>query len=167
MKRMLRKRDLVEALGVAKSTVADWVIEFQVYIPTVRQGSVTYYLPEAIDVLNVIRELREQDYAKPDIMRMLGERGFPITIVEAVEDVQRVVDKADYRDGFLKIMQNVGESIARVTEQTQRIDRHEERMDGQDGRIAELEQQLESLRTELAAAKEQQDRRKWYQFFKR
>ncbi|PSR26089.1 MAG: hypothetical protein C7B43_14845 [Sulfobacillus benefaciens] len=31
---LLRKRDLVDKLGVAKSTVADWVMEFRVFIPT-------------------------------------------------------------------------------------------------------------------------------------
>ncbi|WP_124118907.1 MerR family transcriptional regulator, partial [Paenibacillus xylanexedens] len=92
---LLRKKDLVEAVGVAKSTIADWVTEFHVYIPTVKHGAVTYYKPEALDVLNAIRELRELDNSKVQIMELLAKKGFPVTVEEAVEDVERVLSGAD------------------------------------------------------------------------
>ncbi len=46
---LLRKRDLVNALGVAKSTVADWVSEFNVFIPTIQDGALTLYKREALE----------------------------------------------------------------------------------------------------------------------
>lgn len=169
MKRMLRKRDVVEQVGLAKSTVADWLVEFQVYIPTVKQGAVTYYLPETIDVLLAIKELREQNYAKPDIMSMLADKGFPITIKEAADDVERVLQKADYRDGFMMMMQTIGETVGKIGEQTERINKQERRLDDQDGRMTEIGKMIEELQTELAATKEELEimkARKWYHFWK-
>ena len=169
---LLRKKDLVEAVGVAKSTVADWITEFHVFIPTVKHGAVTYYRPEAVDVLNTIRELREQDYSKVQIMELLAKRGFPVTVEEAVEDVERVMAGADPRDTLLTVMQTIGQAVAEIGKQTERqnriearVDEHSTRLDGQDGRMANLEQtvkelaqQLAEARAEAAAAKERAER---------
>lgn len=81
---LLRKRDLVEQLGVAKSTVADWVTEFQVFIPTIKDGAFTLYKPEALEVLNVIKVMREQNLPKAEIFALLQQKGFPVTVDEAV-----------------------------------------------------------------------------------
>jgi hypothetical protein len=102
---LLRKKDLIDGVGVAKSTIADWVTDFHVYIPTVKHGAVTYYKPEALDVLKAIREMRELDQSKVQIMELLAKRGFPITVEEAVADVERVVAGADSRDTLLTVMQ--------------------------------------------------------------
>ncbi|MFX3643247.1 MAG: MerR family transcriptional regulator [Candidatus Pristimantibacillus sp.] len=162
---LLRKKDLVEAVGVAKSTIADWVTEFHVFIPTVKHGAVTYYKPEALDVLNAIRELRELDQSKVQIMELLSRKGFPVTVEEAVEDVERVLSGADSRDTLLTVMQTMGQAVVEIGKQTDRLNRHEERisehgerMDGQDGRIsktvdqvADLRQTVEEMKCQLAA----------------
>ena len=183
---LLRKKDLVEAVGVAKSTIADWVTEFHVFIPTVKHGAVTYYKPEALDVLNAIRELRELDYSKVQIMELLTKKGFPVTVEEAVEDVERVLSGADPRDTLLTVMQTMGQAVVEIGKQTEQINRittrieeHSERMDGQDGRIQtveekqdeqvgrmtdleqtvkELAEQLAATKAEAAAAKERAER---------
>lgn len=193
MDRLLRKKELVDALGVAKSTVADWVTEFHVYIPTVKQGAVIYYRPEAVDVLKAIKELRELDYSKVQIMEMLAARGFPITVEEAVEDVQRVLNQADARDTLLTVMQTMGQAVVQIGEQTERINRleeslnnhsgflaefgakqelNDERMDGQDGRMTELERMVKELQeklvatqAELAVTKEQANKSVWRRLF--
>ncbi|MFE4714798.1 MerR family transcriptional regulator, partial [Paenibacillus sp. NPDC056722] len=151
---LLRKKDLVEALKpLAKSTIADWITEFHVYIPTVKHGAVTYYKPEALDVLKAIRELRELDQSKVQIMELLSKKGFPVTVEEAVEDVERVLSGADPRDTLLTVMQTMGQAVVEIGKQTEhinrittRIEEHSERMDGQDGRISETVDQVEDLR---------------------
>lgn len=173
---LLRKKDLVESVGVAKSTIADWVTEYHVFIPSLKHGAVTYYKPEALNVLNVIRELREQNYSKVQIMELLAKRGFPVTVEEAVEDVERVLSGADSRDTLLTVMQTMGQAVVEIGKQTERqnrietrIEEHSERMDGQDGRIAEtadqvailrhvveeMQQQLIAAQVEVAAAKQE------------
>lgn len=179
MDRLMRKKELLDAVGVAKSTLADWVIEFHMYIPTVKQGAVTYYRPESIDVLNAIKELRQLDYAKPQILELLAKRGFPVTVEEAIEDVQKIISQADARDTLLNVMQTMGLAVAEIGKQTDRLNRHEEviikqgeRLDGQDGRIVELEKtlhelkrELDTTREELAITKEQADKSIWRRIF--
>lgn len=164
---LLRKKDLIDGVGVAKSTIADWVTDFHVFIPTVKHGAVTYYRPEALDVLRVIRELRELDHSKVQIMELLAKRGFPITVEEAVADVERVVAGADSRDTLLTVMQTMGQAVVEIGKQDGRINRvesradeHHERLDGYDGRLAEtandvtdLRHAMEEMKIQLAEAK--------------
>lgn len=158
---LLRKKDIVEAVGMAKSTVADWITEFHVFIPTVKHGAVTYYKPETLDVLNAIRELRELDQSKTQIMELLVKKGFPITVEEAVEDIERVVSGADSRDTLLTVMQMMGQAVVKIGEQDGRINRIEstvqastERMDGQDGRISVTSEQVAELMRRVIEAEE-------------
>lgn len=145
---LLRKKDLVEALKpLAKSTIADWVTEFGVYIPIVKHGAVTYYKPEAVDVLKAIRELREKDQSKVQIMELLAKKGFSITVEEAVEDIERIISGSDPRDTLLTVMQTMGQAVVKIGDQEGRINRVEtrfeeqsERIDGQDGRILTVEE---------------------------
>lgn len=170
MRGLLRKKDVVEALGVAKSTVSDWMIEFHVYIPTVKDGGMTYYKPETLDVLYEIKRLRDEGYAKVQIMKLLAERGFPITVEDAVQDVQELVrDGSDYKGALLTVMQTMGQAVVQIGEQTDRLDRHEDRLDGQDGRMIEMEMQLAKVIQELAVTKEQLDEMKkpWWERWRR
>ena len=179
---LLRKKDLHPAVGVPKSTVADWIEDFNVYIPKVKHGSVTYYKPETIDVLLFIKQCREQHYQKNQIMEMLSEKGFPITVEEAVEDVKRALEGTNSRDTLLTVMQTMGQAVTKIAEQDERMDRFDERMERQDGalktlhlsqseqvgRIDDLEkrtdeidylkQEMELMKKQLAAAKEQLER---------
>jgi DNA-binding transcriptional MerR regulator len=174
---LLRKKDLYDRVGVPKSTVADWITEFHVYIPTVKQGNMTYYKPEAVEVLNFIKELREQNYSKAQIMTMLAEEGFPITVDEAVEDVKKALDTTNARDTLLTVMQTMGQAVVQLAEQNESIKELQERQDEQDGRITELERktdeieelkkQIEELKAELAAAREEQNTGFFSWLFKR
>src|SRR5690606_32263287 len=179
MEKLLRKKELIEAVGVAKSTISDWIIEFHMYIPTVKQGAVTYYRPETINVLNVIKELRQDGYAKPQILELLGRRGFPITVEEASEDIQKIVSQADARDTLINVMQGMSIAVTEIGKQTDRLNQHElqlsrqtERIEGQDERINELERTLIELKRELlvtqeelAATKEQTKKSLWKRVF--
>lgn len=169
---LLRKKDLHPPLGVPKSTIADWVEDFSVYIPKVKQGSVIYYKSESIDVLKFIKQCREQHYQKPQIMQMLADRGFPITVEEAVEDVRKALEGDTPRDTLLAVMQTMGQAMTELTDQNERLDGHDkalqtlsEQQDGQNERMGNIEkrtdeieilkQEMEALRQELAVTKEE------------
>lgn len=168
---LLRKKDLHPEVGVAKSTVADWIEDFNVYIPKTKHGNITYYKPEAIEVLLFIKQCRDQNYQKHQIMEMLAEKGFPITVNEAVEDVKKALEIDSPRDTLLAVMQTMGQSVAKIAEQDGRILEHDkalktvqEKQDGQEKRLIGLERrtdeiellkrELETVKMELAAAKE-------------
>lgn len=184
---LLRKKDLVDALGVAKSTVADWVGEFQVFIPTSKEGSLTYYMPEAIDVLNTIKALREQNMPKGEIYAVLQDKGFPITVQEAIEDVQKALAKGDARKQLLDVMGQVGNALERLADQEETLEYIEKRQNHlsdqqnslseqqsvQDGRVTDLEltvqqlkTELESARTEIAITKAELEKKRkpWWRF---
>ena len=176
---MLRKKDLHPKVGVAKSTVADWIEDFAVYIPKTKQGNVIYYRPETIDVLNFIKHCRDQNYQKQQIMQMLSDKGFPITVEEAVEDVKKALEVDSPRDSLLAVMQTMGQAVTEIADQKERLDGHdklldslEQKQNGQDESLKTLErrqdeiekrtdevdylkQEIEALRKELAATKEE------------
>lgn len=91
---------------------------------------------------------------------------------EAAKEIQDVLSGTDYRDGFLRLMQTMGGAVARISEQTETLNRHERRLDnqdgrldGQDGRIEALKKELEEVRLQLATTQEHlQKRRKWWPF---
>lgn len=167
----LRKKDLVDALGVAKSTVADWVAEFQAFIPTVREGNTVYYKPEAIEVLQTIKTLREQGFSKSDIYGTLQTKGFPLTIQDATDDVAKLLTKVDARRSLVSVMEQVGNALERIADQDEAIEFLEKRQDGQDGRMTEVERQLQELRQELANARAElaatKDRKHWWSLWGR
>ena len=188
---MLRKKDLHPKVGVAKSTVADWIEDFSVYIPKVKHGNVTYYKAETIDVLNFIKQCRDQNYQKQQIMQMLSEKGFPITVEDAIEDVKKALEVESPRDTLLAVMQTMGEAVADIADQQERLDGHDklleslgEKQNGQDESLKTLErrqgeiekrtdevdylkQEIEALRKELAATKEEVKEIDSRSFFKR
>lgn len=157
---LLRKKELVEAVGMAKSTVADWVAEFQAFIPIVKEGAVTLYKPESVDVLIAIKAMREQNLPKGEIYAVLQQRGFPVTVQEAVEDVQKALGRVDARKQLMDVMQQVGTALERIADQEETLEHMEKRQDalserqnGQDGRMTELEQMVIKMKAELDAAR--------------
>lgn len=174
---LLRKKDLHPAIGVAKSTVADWIEDFNVYIPKTKHGNITYYKPETIDVLLFIKKCRDHNYQKHQIMEMLAEKGFPITVEEAVEDVKKALEGDSPRDTLLAVMQTMGQAVAQIAEQDERITVQEkvvktvqEMQEGQDKRITVLERrtdeivhfkrELEELRKQLVSTSEELEQTK-------
>jgi DNA-binding transcriptional MerR regulator len=116
-----------------------------VYIPKVRHGNVVYYKPEAIDVLNAIKEFRAKDYSKVQIMELLANRGFPVTVEEAIDDMQKLISEVDPRDRLLTIMQTLGQAISGIAEQNKEIETLKIRQDGQDGRIDKQDERIHEL----------------------
>lgn len=165
MANLLRKKDLHTAVGSPKSTVADWIDEFNVYIPKTKQGNVTYYKPEAIDVLKFIKDCRAQNYDKAQIFELLAKKGFPITVEEAVADVENALSQGNYRDTLLAVMETTGQAVAKIADQDEEIKELRKKQDGTDERIEDVERrveeieflkrEIEELKKELAATKEE------------
>ena len=154
MKELLRKRELIEAVGVPKSTIADWIIEFRVYIPTVQQGSVTYYRPAANPVLMAIKELREKQYAKPDIMRELMQRGFAIEVPQEGDDIRDIIlDRQSAPDG--QMLDMMRKSMYRLQQHSSLLQRHHQRFQLQDKRLETHDEELEGIRKELHEVKKE------------
>lgn len=167
MKELLRKRELVEMIGVPKSTIADWIIEFHMFIPTTKIRSITYYRPEAIQVLQEIRRLRDQRYSKPEIMQELAKR-FPMTVEEdaAKELKQKIFEPEAYQ----AVMQGIGRTVKRLEQHAQLLQQHHVRLKSQheqiqihERKIQEIESKMQEVVQELAAAKAQlQKKKSWW-----
>ncbi len=172
---LLRKKDLHPEVGVPKSTVADWIEDFNVYIPKVKQGNVTYYRPESIDVLKFIKQCRDQNLQKPQIMELLAKKGFPITVEDAIEDVKKALEvDSSPRDTLLTVMQTMGQAVSKIAEQDERLSKQDERLTYIEKRTDEIEylkSEFEKLKKELAATKEElataQEQEKKKGFFSR
>jgi DNA-binding transcriptional MerR regulator len=176
---LLRKKDLHDQVGVAKSTVADWVEDFAVYIPKVKQGNVTYYKPETIDVLKFIKQCRDRNYHKAQIMQLLSEKGFPVTVDEAIEDVKQAIEADSPRDNLMNVMMMTGQAVAKLADQDERLNGHDEslrsleernrkqeemvreilrRVEKVDSYVKELEQEVADTQEAMSATQEALDR---------
>ena len=182
---LLRKKDLHPAVGIAKSTVADWIEDFNIYIPKIKQGSVIYYRPETIEVLLFIKKSREQHFQKHQIMEMLSEKGFSITVEDAVDDVKRALsNEGNPRDNLIAIMQTTAQAITKIAEQDERLDKQEGSLKSlQDNQLLLIEglaqmeikareveflkKEFEQLNKELAITKQELEEQKGKGFFSR
>lgn len=167
---LLRKKDLHPKVGVAKSTVADWIEDFNIYIPKSKQGNVTYYRPETIDVLTFIKQCREQNYQKQQIMEALASNDFPVTVDEAKEDVNKVIGQnmEQNNNNFMSVFQTMGHAVQKLSDQDEsikslqsrdyehegRIENVEKRTEKTNETIVSLKQEIQDLKEELAAAQE-------------
>jgi DNA-binding transcriptional MerR regulator len=141
---LLRKKDVVKAVGAAKSTVADWIEEFADFIETVKEGNATFYKPSAIKVLREIKELRAQDVPKTAIAEVLVRRGFAINS----EKVKTKIENAT----------EVATAYQEMTPTTEIMVQIMSQMSRQDGRMTEMQSEMASLKSEVAAAMENEAR---------
>lgn len=169
MKELLRKRELVEAIGVPKSTVADWIIEFHMFIPTTKIRSITYYRPEAIQVLQEIRRLRDERYSKPEIMKELAKR-FPMTVEE--EAAKELKQKIFEPEAYQAVMHGIGRTVKRLEQHAQLLQQHHEKLKKQqeqiqihERKIQDIEKQIQEVIQELAAAKQKKTKKWWRRLF--
>ena len=59
------------------------------------------FCTSSLEVLNAIKAMREQNLPKAEIYALLQQKGFPVTVEEAVDDVQRAIGKLDVRQNLL------------------------------------------------------------------
>jgi len=161
MKELLRKRELVEALGVPKSTVADWIIEFHMFIPTTKIRSITYYKPEAIPVLQEIRRLRDQRYSKPEIMQELAKR-FPMTVEDETELELR--HKIFDPDAYQAVVQEIGKTAKRLAQHAQVLQQHHVKLKSQQEQIELHERKIQDMEKQIQEfiLAEVKQKKKWW-----
>lgn len=164
-KMLLRKRDLVDATGMPRGTVSDWLTDFAMFMPTIKQGSVTYYKPETLDVLKAIKEIKEQGYLfKMDIVPVLMERGFAVTVEESAQELQKAFSEADTKDVTTKVIAELARQAGQIDEMTERTDELDgrvtelgritaDRLDGHDGQMTEVMRMMQEMQIQLAEAK--------------
>jgi hypothetical protein len=149
--KLLRKKDIVEAIGAPKSTVSDWIKDFSSYMPTVKDGATIYYKPETIDVLNTVKELREDGYDKTRISVMLAEKGFAINADDLESRIRTTVKTADRkseqegRDALMAMSHMMGQLTERMSQyenENKELRQQIEQVSKQDGRISDLETML-------------------------
>ncbi len=163
---LLRKKDVTEAVDLPKTTAHDWLHDFRVFIPTVQDGRTTYFKQGAIDVLLVVKELREKGYDKAQISVELTERGFAIDhdemvnrVVKARDRAQEQAESAHNRDSLLTVTQMMGVAMERMTELEREIqaakDREIEqhRINGENAKL--IAEQALALEQQAAAIEKQ------------
>jgi DNA-binding transcriptional MerR regulator len=151
---LLRKKDVIEKVAVAKSTVSDWITEYHMYIPTVQQGVRTYYKPSVIDVLMTVKELREKDVSKAAIAEELAKL-YPINVDDVVSDVEKVKQgESDKSDAMIVVMSTVGKALDQLGRQDERIREQDRKLAEMEQKQKEYEQIIEEVRKEAAAGQE-------------
>ncbi|MGE6620024.1 MerR family transcriptional regulator [Bacillus mycoides] len=159
---LLRKKDVIERVGIPKSTISDWIEDFKLYIPTIKQNNIVYYRPETIKILLEVKELRNQNYSKDQIHQMLNEKGYTIQ-VEIEERPSNPVFQSEQngQNEVLKYMELLGLTLSTVSEQEERLKRYEEEVsklkifhDKQSEQIEKQEATLQILQEELEQLKQ-------------
>jgi len=136
---LLRGKDIARLLGVQRSTLANWAIEFSLFIPTVRQGRRKYFRPEAVEILRHIRNLREEGCDKLQILESLTKE-FPIDIDVAEKRAAWSFSAKEHRtskerqDAVYLAMQSFGE----VNERLDRLIQHVGGVNTKNKRLREL-----------------------------
>lgn len=154
MRELLRKKDVVDAVGTAKSTVADWISEYAIYIPTIKQGNVTYYKPEAIDILTTIKELREQNLPKAEIALKLASN-FAINVDIGEKEITEFSAKTDVVIAAMATMSKAIEQMGRQDDEIKEL-RDE---------VAASREETEKLKAQVQAIQEEKSRGFWSKLF--
>jgi DNA-binding transcriptional MerR regulator len=121
------------------------------YIPTIKQGNITYYKPEAVEVLIAIKEMRDHNWPKPEIAVKLAER-FPIN----ADDVQQSVSNESpvRTDAMIAVMSTMGKALDHLGRQDERLREQDSKVVELERKQAEYDELMEKLRSEVAASRE-------------
>ncbi|WP_179212635.1 DUF3967 domain-containing protein [Priestia aryabhattai] len=162
MSDLLRKKDVTEAVGAAKSTVHDWLQEFSAFIPKVKNGQTIYYKPQAIEVLLAVKQMREQGYDKTQIALELPNMGFSIDADETVNKVQKAKEQAEQagnRDALMTVMQTLAATNERMIELEKSVAESKAQQLEQQRKNEELEKKIEEQGRYISDKLEERDRK--------
>lgn len=148
---LLRKKDVVDLVGAAKSTVSDWIIDYAAFVPTVQQGNKTYYRVEAVEVLKAVKEMRDRDVSKTQIAEELAKQ-FPIDADIMAGTIEKArLGETDKSDAMITVM-------ATMSKVFEHMERQDERIRRQDEQVAIMAEEVikvsEGIQKELAASRE-------------
>lgn len=155
---LLRQKDLIEQVGVPKTTLHDWIRSFSAYVPIVMQGRTKYYNEGSVEVLARIRDLRTVGYDKPQISETLAYE-FPIDVSEVERKVEAARDPEDARDAVYLAMQTVAEMSEKMEDLVKRQEEQDEKIREQDAEIARQNEELEKHREHVRSSIEDRDKK--------
>lgn len=141
---------LCHIVGISQYTAENWIKEFNIYIPRTQQHDETHYLPEAIDILRLIKKCKYQNYGKNEIMELLS------TGESAKKDVQRTAGQNEYQDNILPLMQTIGITVSHAEAQEKAIQKLQEQQMQQKKIMKKQAKEMKQLKQEIQALKQ------WY-----
>lgn len=136
---------LCHIVDVPQNRAAKWIEDFNFYIPETKRKDVTYYHPEAIDVLKFIKKCKAQNYKKQQIMEMLANQNFSLKSEKTTDDLPQSLDRENYKENILTIMQTIGKTVANVSDQRESIKALQEQQSEQKKRIKNTEKQTQII----------------------
>lgn len=153
MEKLYRKKQVVEMVGAAKSTVSDWIDEFADFLEIVEEGRAKFYKPSAIEVLKVVKELREEDMPKAAIAQVLVRRGFAVNAEPTKSKIETAIEevsdgKSDKQNEFvMALMASMTRTVEKLADQDVKVAELERKQ-------AEYKELMKELRNEVAASRE-------------
>ncbi|WP_404452180.1 helix-turn-helix domain-containing protein [Virgibacillus necropolis] len=154
---------LCHSVGVPQNTVENWIEDYNCYIPETDQ----YYHLEAINVLNFIKRCKAKNYHKSQIMKMLAHKNFSNAVEIPTEDIQSSPDPENYDENILAVMQTIGKTVEKVTDQDESIEILQEDQTKQKQRIKATEKQISALKLEIQSLKQEPPLEKEYEMKKK
>ncbi|WP_157087652.1 MerR family transcriptional regulator [Oceanobacillus damuensis] len=158
-------------IDVSKDTMSEWIEDFNVYIPKTVEKNITYYHPEAIDILKFIKKCKAKDYQNNQISEMLANRNIPVTATRSLEEIQHSIDEGYHKENILTVMQTIGKTVSNVANQEKEIQALQQIQREQHKKIQQLEEQttkeINDLRQEIEALKQQLTTTSVYEIKKR
>ncbi|WP_249870509.1 MerR family transcriptional regulator [Oceanobacillus saliphilus] len=154
-------------VDVSKDTLSEWMEDFNVYIPKTVEKNVTYYHPEAIDVLKFIKKCKSQDYQNGQITEMLANRNVPVPSNSSLEEIQHSIDEGCQKENILTLMQTIGKTVSNVASQEKTIQALQQIQREQNRKIRLLEEQTNELNQEIEALKQQETTTSIYEIKKK
>src|SRR5699024_8893653 len=144
---LLSSNGLSQIINVPESTVSSWTDEFQMFIPKAKKQDKLYYLPEAVDVLLLIKQYDDENYSKTDIMKMLADRVFPKKENNMDEHKQQPEKKkkGTHKENLVTMMQTIGKTVANVASQEKLLQMLQEQQSKHNRRIKIMEKQAEEI----------------------
>lgn len=150
---LYRMHDLVDTVGSARSTLQGWEKDFSPYVPSIMHGRKKYYKKEAADALCRIKELRTQDYSKPQIREILRKE-LPVQ-TNNIEHNQNDPENESVAHISAQVDHDLSEKIASLAQQLEKqqeqINKFREFVKRQQTQIEQLQrlsdQQADQLQT--------------------
>ncbi|MFC4025313.1 MerR family transcriptional regulator [Oceanobacillus longus] len=156
---LLTINGLCHIVDVSKDTMLVWMEDFNVYIPKTVEENITYYHPEAIDVLNFIKKCKSEDYQNGQISEMLANRNVFATTESPLEEIQNSIDEGSHKENILTVMQTIGKTVSNVAIQEKEIQELKQVQREQSKNLQLLQEQakvINELKQEIKALKQQQ-----------
>ncbi|WP_087974306.1 MerR family transcriptional regulator [Oceanobacillus rekensis] len=157
---LLTINGLCYIVDVSNDTMVEWMEDFNVYIPKTEDMNITYYHPEAIDVLKFIKKCKAEDYQNGQITEMLANRNIFTTTDSPLEEIQNSIDEGSHKENILTMMQTIGKTVSNVASQEKEIRALKQVQREQTKEINNLKREMEALKQQQTTTSVYETRKK-------